>query len=281
MRLPAFLARRFVAGETADSAIAAALKLQARGIRATFDQLGEDVVDRESAERAAGGSEELLRRIPEGLERNVSVKLSNLGLGISRDLCLELTGRLVELAAGRGGFVRIDMEGSRHTDATLSVFHELRRRHENVGIVLQAMLHRTPDDVREAVRRGDRVRLCKGAYKEPASVALQEMEAIRSSFRSCAELLLEKGDRPAIATHDEQLVQHVTGFARERGVAPDRFEIEMLYGLRPKRWDSLVADGWQVRIYIPYGTHWFPYFYRRLRERKENVLFVLRSLLGG
>jgi proline dehydrogenase len=281
VRAPTFLARRFVAGETADTAIAAGLKLRERGIHATFDLLGEDVTNRATAERAAEGSIELLRKIPTSMQRNVSVKLTSLGLEVSRELCLELAGAVVKVAREVGGFVRIDMEGSDHTDATLAVFRDLRERYDDVGIVLQAMLRRTEADVREAIERGDRVRLCKGAYREPAKIAWQEMPRIRDSFRRCAELLLERGEYPAIATHDEQLIRHATGYARERGIEPARFELQMLYGLRPRRWDELVAEGWNVRIYVPYGKHWIPYFYRRLRERKENVIFVLRNLIGG
>jgi len=281
LRAPTFLARRFVAGETAETAIAAGLKLRERGIHATFDLLGEDVNDRETACKAAEGSIELLRKVPESMQRNVSVKLTSLGLDVSRELCLELAGAVVKAASEVGGFVRIDMEGSAHTDATLGIFRELRKRHDNLGIVLQAMLRRSEADVREAVERGDRVRLCKGAYREPASLAWQTMPEIRDSYRRSAELLLEKGQQPAIATHDEALIQHATGFARERGIDAGRFELQMLYGLRPRRWDELVAEGWNVRIYVPYGTHWLPYFYRRLRERKENIFFVLRSLVGG
>lgn len=276
----AFLARRFVAGETAESAIAAGRRLAGRGIRASFDLLGEDVHDAPTARGIARANCELLRLIPDGVERNVSVKLSSLGLDVSRELCLELTASVLD-AAGGAGFVRIDMEGSRHTEPTLSVFRELRRRSDNVGIVLQAYLLRTEDDVAEAIRRGDRVRLCKGAYKEPPAIARQSMDAIRAGFRACAERLLEKGNFPAIATHDEGLLRHALGFAAERGIAASRFELQMLYGLRPARWDELVRAGYQVRIYVPYGSHWLPYFYRRLRERKENVFFVLRSLLGG
>jgi proline dehydrogenase len=161
------------------------------------------------------------------------------------------------------------------------VFRRLRKDHDNVGIVLQAYLHRTEEDAQEAVRQGDRVRLCKGAYREPASIAWTRMDEIRASFVRCARLLLERGRYPAIATHDEGLVRQTIAFARERGIAADRFEFQMLYGLRPRRWEELVRDGFRMRVYVPYGSHWFPYFYRRLRERKENVFFVLKSLLGG
>jgi proline dehydrogenase len=275
-----FLARRFVAGETAPEAVAVGRTLQARGIRATFDLLGEDVLDREAAKRTAEASKALLRLVPREVERNISIKLSSMGQEISRDFCLENAASILEEAKKVGGFVRLDMEGSRTTESTLDLFHELRKRFDNVGIVLQAYLQRTADDVKAAVSRGDRVRLCKGAYKEPASIAHQQMDDIRASFRASAHVLLEKGNYPAIATHDEGLIQDVLSFARESAIPAARFEFQMLYGVRPPRWDELVAAGQNMRIYVPYGTHWIPYFSRRLRERKENVFFVLRSLLG-
>jgi proline dehydrogenase len=278
---PAILARRFVAGKTAQDAIAAGRRLHERGIKATFDLLGEDVLDRDAARRSAEANKDLLRRIPPDVERNISIKLTMLGLEIASDFCLELVGGILDTAREVGGFVRVDMEGSKHTQRTIDCFRTLRKSHDNVGIVLQAYLHRTEQDVKDSVARGDRVRLCKGAYAEPPDIAWKKMDDIRASYRRCAEVLLEKGNYPAIATHDESLVQHALGFAREKGIAPGRYEFQMLYGLRPGRWDELVAAGHNMRVYVPYGSHWFPYFYRRLRERKENVLFVLRSLLGG
>jgi proline dehydrogenase len=276
----AFLAQRFVAGETASSAIEAGKKLHAKGIKTTFDLLGEDVLDREAAVRAAEAQKELLRLIPAGIERNISIKLSSLGQEISRDFCLENAASILDVAKQVSGFVRLDMEGSKTTQSTIDLFHELRRKYDNVGIVLQAYLHRTKADVEEAVGRGDRVRLCKGAYKEPPEVALQEMDDIRRNFRECVRRLLEAGNYPAVATHDEGLVSDVLAYTREQKIPPSRFEFQMLYGLRPARWQELVAGGQNVRIYVPYGTHWLPYFYRRLRERRENVLFVIRSLFG-
>jgi proline dehydrogenase len=278
---PFILARRFVAGPDPGSAISAGRELHARGIRATFDLLGEDVSDREAAKRSADANKDLLRRIPAEIERNVSIKLSMFGLEIAEDFCEANVVSLLETAREVGGFVRIDMEGSRHTQRTLDLFHRVRKTFDNVGIVLQAYLHRTPADVKEAIARGDRVRLCKGAYKEPADVAHQDMEAIRKAYRDCAHLLLDEGTYPAIATHDESLIRDTLAYVSTRKIPADRFEFQMLYGLRPRRWDELVASGHRMRIYVPYGTHWFPYFYRRLRERRENVLFVLRNLLGG
>jgi proline dehydrogenase len=281
MRLPAVLAKRFVAGETAEAAVAVGRALKAQGINATFDLLGEDVLDRDAAKRSAEHIVRLVRLIPEGIECNVSIKLTMMGLDISENFCVELVAGILSEARGRGGFVRIDMEGSQHTQRTLDLYRRLRKDYDNVGIVLQAALHRTYGDIQECVKHADRVRLCKGAYREPASVAHQSMDAIRRSFRTCAELLLAEGAYPAIATHDESLIRHALAWSRDNDVGKERFEIQMLYGLRPKRWASLVSEGHNVRIYVPYGTHWFPYFYRRLRERKENVFFVLRSLLGG
>jgi len=274
-------ARRFVAGERPQDAVRAGERLHAKGIKATFDKLGEDVLDREAAKRATDAAKDLLRLIPPGIERNISIKMSSMGQEISRDLCLENVSGILDVAREAGGFVRLDMEGSNLTQDTIETFHELRKAHENVGIVLQAYLHRTLEDVKEAVRRGDRVRLCKGAYKEPPNAALQDMAAIRRSFAACAHLLLEGGQYPAIATHDEAVIRDTIEHAKAQKVASSRFEFQMLYGLRRRRWEELVAAGHKVRIYVPFGTHWMPYFYRRMRERKENVAFVLKNLLGG
>jgi proline dehydrogenase len=278
MKALTFLAKRFVAGTEPKDAVRVGEQLFARGIRATFDKLGEDVLDREAAQRAADAAKALLRLIPSGIERNISIKMSSMGQEISRDFCLEMTASILDVAKQVGGFVRLDMEGSKLTQDTIDTFHELRKRYDNVGVVLQAYLHRTPDDVKQAVDRGDRVRLCKGAYREPPAVALQDMKEIRRSFKTCAHLLLDRGNYPAIATHDEELIRDTIDYAKTQTIAASRFEFQMLYGLRPRRWGELVAAGYNMRIYVPFGTHWFPYFYRRLRERKENVLFVLKNL---
>jgi len=281
VRALTFLARRFVAGNTADGAVAAGRRLNAKGIKATFDLLGEDVFDRQAAQRCAEANMQLLRLIPPEVERNISIKLTMMGLEISEQFCLELTAGILNVAREVKGFVRIDMEGSKHTQVTLAAFQRLRKDYDNVGIVLQAYLRRTEDDLRQALERGDRVRLCKGAYKEPASIAWTDMDDIRANFRKCCHLLLDRGNYPAIATHDESLVRDALSYAAERKIPGSRFEFQMLYGLRPKRWEELVRAGHNMRVYVPYGTHWFPYFYRRLRERKENIFFVLRNLIGG
>ncbi len=273
-----FFVRRFVAGERPQDAVRVGERLLAKGIKATFDKLGEDVLDAEAARRATEAAKELLRLIPPPLERNISIKMSSMGQEISRDLCLENVSGILDVAKELGGFVRLDMEGSKLTQDTIEVFQALRKGHENVGIVLQAALHRTVDDVKEAIRRGDRVRLCKGAYREPAEIALQDMSAIRKRYLECAQQLLAGGRFPALATHDEQLISALVDHAKGASIPASRFEFQMLYGLRRARWQELVAAGYGVRVYVPFGTHWLPYFYRRLRERKENVLFVLRNL---
>jgi len=274
----AFLASRFVAGEGPQEAVRVGERLKARGINATFDELGEDVHDKDAAARTMRSACALLRMIPKGVERNISIKMSSMGQEISRELCVENVSQILDAAREVDGFVRFDMEGSKLTESTIRIFQELRSRYDNVGIVLQAYLHRTPDDVKEAVRRKDRVRLCKGAYKEPPEVALQAMPEIRKAYLACAHELLANGNYPAIATHDEALVGDTIAHTKAAGIGPERFEFQMLYGLRSRRWDELVAQGYRMRVYVPFGTHWIPYFYRRLRERRENVLFVLRSL---
>jgi proline dehydrogenase len=278
LRALAFLASRFVAGERPQDAVRVGERLKARGINASFDPLGEDVHDRAAAGRATRSACALLRMIPRSVERNISIKMSSMGQEVSRELCVENVSQILDAARETDGFVRLDMEGSKLTENTISVFQELRKRYDNVGIVLQAYLHRTPDDVKEAVRRKDRVRLCKGAYSEPPEVAIQDMAEIRKAFAACAHELLANGNYPAIATHDEELVSDTIAHTRAARIGPERFEFQMLYGLRPKRWEELVADGFRMRVYVPFGTHWIPYFYRRLRERRENVMFVLRSL---
>ena len=279
MRLITRLAHSFVAGDTNSEAIQAVAKLKDKGIMSTLDILGESVKDRNTAEKAAAAYLELLDVIKAaGSDAHISLKLTQQGLDIDTEFCYQNVRRIVEKARTLGTFVRIDMEGTPHTQRTLDLFLRLRREFDNVGIVIQAYLHRSEKDVHDLNKAGARIRLCKGAYKEPASVALQKMDDIRAAYRRQARLLLDEGRYPALATHDESLIQDALQHVREKGYGRERFELQMLYGLRPKRWDALVREGWNVRIYVPYGTHWFPYFYRRLRERKENVFFVLRGI---
>jgi proline dehydrogenase len=234
-------------------------------------------------EQASAATEEylrLLRRIEEAeLDANISLKLTQLGLNLNPDLAKKHLLRIVEEAAKRRNFVRIDMEGSAYTQKTLDIFYEIFSSHREVGPVIQAYLRRSFSDIARLNQLGVRVRLCKGAYQEPAQLAFQDKDEVHKNYDLLARELLEHGNYPALATHDEERIQAAIRFAREKGIGPDRFEFQMLYGLRRKRWTQLRNEGYAVRIYVPYGTHWFPYFVRRLRERKENWMFVLRNLV--
>ncbi|GAC1542311.1 MAG: proline dehydrogenase family protein [Vulcanimicrobiaceae bacterium] len=277
-----FLAKRFVAGETSDTALAAVGRLNAGGLTATLDFLGEDVTDRAEAARTRATYLALLAAIERsGARTNVSIKLTALGLLVDEDRCAAHLEDILERAATLPDpFVRIDMEGSAVTAATWRIFERAWARHRNVGPVVQAYLLRSPADVDRAIALGARVRLCKGAYREPATLALQAMPAIRAAYVSLAEALLLRGNYPGIATHDERIVAAVRSFAAARGIGHDRFEFQMLYGVRPELQRALVAAGYNVRVYVPFGTHWAGYFYRRISERKENALFALRSLVA-
>lgn len=277
-----FLAKRFVAGETTVSALDAVRELNANGLTATLDFLGEDVTDLAEAAHTRATYLEMLAAIERrGVRTNVSVKLTALGLLVDEDVCVEHLSAIVARAAALPDpFVRIDMEGSAVTEATLRVFERVFATHRNVGPVVQAYLLRSPADVERAIALDARVRLCKGAYREPASLALQEMPEIRKAYMRMAEALLSRGTYPGIATHDERIIASVKAYASEHDIGKDRFEFQLLYGVRPELQRELARDGYNVRVYVPFGTHWAGYFYRRITERKENAFFVLRSLVS-
>jgi proline dehydrogenase len=277
------LVSRFIAGERLEDALAACQRLQRIGITATLDQLGENVANRGAAAAAAATYVAILDRLhAEGLEPNISIKLTMLGLDLGDEVALELARPILAAARRVDGFVRIDMEGSAYTERTMRLFARL---HDDfpfeVGIVVQSYLLRARADVERMIARRARVRLVKGAYAEPAGIAFQHREEIDDNYRRLAELLLEQGAYPAIATHDPALIAHMREFAAKRGIAPERFELQMLYGVRRDEQTSLVADGYRVRVYVPYGTEWYPYFTRRIAERPANALFVLRQLVSG
>jgi proline dehydrogenase len=277
-----FLAKRFVPGETIVSALDAVRELNAEGLTATLDFLGEDITNEADARQTRDTYLEMLAAIErDAVRTNVSVKLTALGLLIDEALCAShLTEIAVRAARLPDPFVRIDMEGSAVTEATLRVFEAVYAHHPNVGIVLQAYLRRSAADAERAIALGARVRLCKGAYAEPDEVALQDMAAIRKSYLRIAEALLQRGTYPGIATHDPRIIDAVKTYAARHGIGKDRFEFQLLYGVRPDVQRELVRDGYNVRVYVPFGTHWAGYFYRRITERKENALFVLRSLVA-
>ena len=281
-RLARGMARRFVAGETLDDAVAAVRALNARGITASLDLLGESVHNEAEAKATAREYVELLDRIDrERLDANVSVKLTALGLDVSDELGLTCIHEVLRRAREHGNFVRLDMEGSAYTDRTLDLFeqHLYPVYPENVGIVLQSMLRRTLTDVERAVRLHARVRLCKGAYREPPEIAFPDKADVDESYVRAMRRLMTAGHYPGLATHDERIIEAAQQFARAEGIAPDRFEFQMLYGVRRDLQERLVRDGWRLRVYVPYGTQWYPYLMRRLAERPANLWFLTGSVL--
>jgi proline dehydrogenase len=277
-----FLARRFVAGETIDSAIAAVRALNEAGMSASLDFLGEDVLERPAALHTRDVYIEMLDAIrARGVNSNVSVKLTAMGLLLDEEFAFENLRAVVEHAARNAdAFVRIDMEGSSVVAGTLRIFERLYAEHKNVGIVLQAYLKRTAGDVRRTIELSARVRLCKGAYNEPPEIAYKTMPEIRRHYVESARELLLRGNYPGIATHDHRLIAAVKAFVSNERIARDTFEFQMLYGCRPNVQRELVAQGYRLRIYVPFGTHWAGYFYRRVLERRENALFALSSIFS-
>lgn len=273
---------RFVAGEDRQAAIGVVRELNARGIRATLDYLGENVATREEANAAADEAIAELRAIAAaGVDANVSIKLTQLGLDLGDDFCAGQLRRVLDCARETGNFVRVDMEGSQYTARTLAIVRALRRDYsaDTVGTVLQSYLRRTQDDVAAMIAEGSRVRLVKGAYDEPASVAFPRKADTDRAYRIEMEMLLARGHYPAIATHDERLIGRAQGFAAAEGIAESRFEFQMLYGVRRDVQEHLAAEGYNVRCYVPYGMQWYPYFMRRLAERPANILFIVGNLL--
>ena len=277
-----FLAKRFVAGEQIAQALTAVADLNAIGMSATLDFLGEDVLDRESAIKTRETYIRMLEEIGKaGLNTNVSIKLTAMGLLIDESFALENLLMVLEAAKENSdSFVRIDMEGSSVTDATLRVVDQAFNSHPNVGPVLQAYLKRTPNDVEHAIALNQRVRLCKGAYNEPAEIAIKDMATIQREYLKMAKALLTRGNYPGLATHDRILVEALRGFIEENAISHDSFEFQMLYGCRPQMQRELVRDGYRMRVYVPFGTHWAGYFYRRVMERRENAIFALSSMFA-
>jgi proline dehydrogenase len=275
------LVARFVAGDRLADALAAATRLAGQGLMATLDRLGENVVTPGEARGAVASYAETLREMAASkLDPNISVKLTMLGLDIDDDIAYDNMLTLLETARTVDGFVRIDMEGSAYTERTLAIAEGLHARFPGqVGTVIQAYLHRSDRDVERLIDLKMRVRLVKGAYAEPASLALQRPSEIDEAFVRLMERLLEEGRYPAIATHDPALIRATRGFALRMGIDPERWEFQMLYGVRREAQLALVREGYGMRIYLPFGADWYPYFARRIAERPANVLFVLRQLV--
>jgi proline dehydrogenase len=278
MRRPTSFARRFIAGETVEEAIAAARAVEARGLTQTLDYLGESVANLAEADAATRDYLRIIDAIiAAGIGRNLSLKLTQLGLDVDRASAVDNLRRILDRADGF--FVRIDMENSPYTEVTLEIFEALwQQGYRHMGVVLQADLYRTEQDVARITRLGGRIRLVKGAYREPKTVAYQRKADVDAAYARLLQHLLREGHYPAIATHDPAMIDLAKTYARDHAITADRFEFQMLYGIRRDLQSSLTAEGYRVRVYIPFGRQWFPYFMRRLGERPANIGFVLRGL---
>ena len=276
------MASRFVAGETIATALAAVEQLNAKGITASLDLLGESVSSEAEARDTGRQYLEILDRIEQKkLQANVSVKLTALGQDISDELGLEIVRQVLERAKQYKSFVRLDMESSAYTDRTLDTFEQKLYPDftENVGVVLQSALRRTLDDVERANRLKCRVRICKGAYLEPATVAFPDKADVDRNYVAAMHQLMEHGNYPGIATHDELIINEAKRFAKERGIASDRFEFQMLYGVRRDLQEQIVKEGYRMRVYVPFGSQWYPYLMRRLAERPANIAFMAGNIV--
>jgi proline dehydrogenase len=282
------MASRFVAGETISTACDAVAQLNAKGICATLDLLGESVFNEAEARATGRQYLELLDRIHERkLNANVSVKLTALGQDVSDDLGVEVVREVIARAKQYDSFVRLDMESSAYTDRTLDTFEQklFPGNEDNVGVVLQSSLRRTLDDVARANRLSARVRICKGAYLEPPAVAFPDKADVDRNYVACLQKLLTEGRYPGIATHDEAIITEAKQFAKVQGITPDKFEFQMLYGVRRDLQEQIVKEGYRMRVYVPFGSQWYPYLMRRLAERPANIAFmagnIMKESLGG
>jgi len=277
------VSKRFVAGTTIDDVLNVTASTNSHGMSVNIDNLGENVTNASEARHSAELYHQLLDQIAaRKLNANVSLKLTHMGLDVDEKLSREIVDGLVAHAAKQQNFVRVDMEGSPYTQKTLDVVRDLHRRDGNagrVGAVIQAYLHRSEADVQALCAERIRIRLCKGAYKEPADIAFQKKLDVDANFVKLMKILLKSGTYHGIATHDPKMIDATIAFAKAENIASDQFEFQMLYGIRRDLQQQLVRDGWRMRVYIPFGTEWYPYFMRRLAERPANVFFVLRNLL--
>ena len=275
------MSSRFVAGTTVDDVLAAATAVNSHGMSTSLDSLGENVLSAQEAQQAADVYHRLLDAIQQrGLDSNVSVKLTQMGMDLDPELAFATVASLVEHAVAANTFLRIDMEGSDYTQATIDLvcrLHAMDGNQGRVGVVIQAYLYRSKADIDRLLSHGIRIRLCKGAYQEPESLAFPDKADVDKNFVRLMQVLLPSGVYHGIATHDEKMIEATCRFAKERGIQQGQFEFQMLYGVRRDLQRSLVAAGYRVRIYIPFGTEWYPYFMRRLAERPANLLFIARN----
>lgn len=276
------MAHRFVPGEQLPAAIEAARACNRAGMTVSLDHLGENVVTREDAERARGSYTEALEQIAaRAVDGNVSLKLTHIGLDLGEDFCSEQLRILTRRAGELGNFVRVDMEGSAYTDRTLRIVKQARAETSAVGTVIQAYLYRSEDDIRDLLGIQCRIRLVKGAYKEPSRIAFRRKKDVDANFVKLMKILLPSGTYHALATHDPKMIEAAIRFAAEQNITKDKFEFQMLYGIRTDLQSQLMRQGYRVRVYIPYGQDWFPYFMRRLAERPANLVFFAKNFLRG
>ena len=281
-RLARKLASRFVAGETIDEAMSTVRDLNASNLSASLDLLGESVLHAEEAQRACRTYLDLLERIHGAkANANVSVKLTQMGLDIDEQLCVSNMRAIIGQAKQYDSFVRIDMEQSSYTAKTLQLFTDVLHPEfgNAAGVVLQSYLRRTAADVDAMIALRARVRLCKGAYQEPEDVAFPKKSDVDANYIACMERLLERGNYPGIATHDVKIIDHAKAFAKQQGISAERFEFQMLYGVRRDLQYRLRREGYNMRVYVPFGTHWYPYLMRRLAERPANIAFITANIL--
>ncbi|OGQ04602.1 MAG: hypothetical protein A2W61_07005 [Deltaproteobacteria bacterium RIFCSPLOWO2_01_44_7] len=274
--------KRFIGGESLKEALATLQNLKKEGFKTTLDYLGESVTNRDQALEATQEYIRNLRELnPLGLDKNISIKLTQIGLDIDEGFAKQNLIEIVKTAKTMNGFVRVDMEGSAYTEASLRLVSQAHQEIPCIGAVLQTMLRRTAQDVLLLIKKGVRIRLVKGAYKEPISIAFQDKRDVDAQYVTIMKRLLTSGIYHAIATHDEKIINEAETFVGKMGLKKDSFEFQMLLGIRADLARQLVKEGWNVRIYVPYGKAWFPYFMRRLRERRENVWFVIKNLFRG
>jgi proline dehydrogenase len=276
------LSSRFVAGMSVEDALQATAATNAKGMSVSVDNLGENVTNLDEARESARLYHELIDDITQRkLNANVSLKLTHMGLDVDEAVSREIVNSVVAHAAKQNNFVRVDMEGSPYTQKTLDFVYELHRHPGNaghVGAVIQAYLHRSQRDVEQLCAEGIRIRLCKGAYKEPAEIAYQDKAEVDANFVKLMQIMVKSGTYHGIATHDPKMIEATIDFARKNGISPKSFEFQMLYGVRRDLQEQLIRDGWGMRVYIPFGTEWYPYLMRRLAERPANALFILKNL---
>ncbi len=277
------MSRRFVAGTTVEELIQATEAVNRLGIRVSVDNLGENVTSREEALHSCQLYHQLLDEIDKRkLDANVSLKLTHMGLDVDEKLAQDIVNELLDHAVQLNSFIRVDMEGSPYTQRTLDFTRELHRRPGcagHVGTVLQSYMRRTEDDAKMLCSEGIRIRLCKGAYKEPPEIAFQPKSEVDANYVKVAKFLMKSGIFHGMATHDERIINELKNYARKEGISPSAFEFQMLHGIRRDLQESLVKEGWGVRVYIPFGTEWYPYLMRRLAERPANVLIIAKNLL--